>query len=68
MKKRFQYFMLIISLIGYLFFCLSKIFRNDLSDFTLGFCEGSSVVFIVSWGIYMILCLVKGKNPYKIDK
>lgn len=67
MKKGFQYFMLIIALIGYLIFCLSKIFRNDLSGFTLGLCDGLYFVFIVSWGIYMCWCAVKRKNPYRID-
>lgn len=46
---------------------LSSIFRNELSDFALGFCEGVSVVLILSSAIYLIRYFVKRNlnNPYK---
>ena len=47
--------------IGTGIFSLSSIFRNELSDFTLGFCEGVSVVLILSSAIYLIRYFVKKK-------
>lgn len=67
MNKRLQYMMLLISGLGYLIFALSRIFRHSLTDFTLGFYEGLSSVFIVTWGIYMCYCFAKKKSPYKIN-
>lgn len=40
---------------------LSSIFRKELSDFALGFCEGVSVVLILSSAIYLIRYFVKKK-------
>ena len=42
-------------------FALSSIFRKELSDFALGFCEGVSVVLILSSAIYLIRYFVKKK-------
>lgn len=42
-------------------FALSSIFRKKLSDFALGFCEGVSVVLILSSAIYLIRYFVKKK-------
>ena len=47
--------------IGAAIFSLSSIFRNELSDFALGFCEGVSVVLILSSAIYLIRYFVKKK-------
>lgn len=66
MNKRVQYMMLIISALGYLVFSLSSIFRHSFTDFTLGIFEGISLVFIVTWAIYMCYCFSKKKSPYKI--
>ena len=47
--------------IGAGIFSLSSIFRNELSDFALGFCEGVSVVLLLSNAIYLIRYFVKKK-------
>jgi len=66
MNKKIHYMMLPISVLGFLIFCLSSIFRHSLTDFIFGFCEGISVVFMVTWCIYMCFCFAKKQNPYKI--
>jgi len=48
--------------IGAGIFSLSSIFRNELSDFALGFCEGVSVVLIVGSAIYLIVHFMKKKS------
>lgn len=48
--------------IGAGIFPLSSIFRNELSDFALGFCEGVSVVLIVGSAIYLIVHFMKKKS------
>lgn len=68
MNKTLQYVMLLSFHLGYLIFTLSSIFRNSLTDFALGFCEGSSIVFIVAGLIYFCWCFAKKKNPYRIEK
>lgn len=67
MNKKFQFIMLIISALGFLTLSLSHIFRNHITDFTLGFCEGLSCVCIISWGLYMSYCFIRKKNPYKLN-
>ncbi len=67
MNKRFRFIMLLISLLGYLIFTLSQIFRHSLTDFIFGFCEGISFVFIVIWGIYMCYCFARKKSPFMIN-
>ncbi|GAA0117393.1 hypothetical protein [Clostridium senegalense] len=67
MNKRFQFIMVLISALGFLILSLSHIFRDSLTEFTLGLCEGLSFVFIITWGIYMCCCFAKKKNPYKIS-
>ena len=47
--------------IGAGIFSLSSIFRNMLSDFALGFCEGVSVVMKLGSSIYLIRYFVKKK-------
>ena len=42
-------------------FSLSSIFRNELSDFALGFCEGVSIVLILGSAIYLVRYFVKKK-------
>ncbi|EPY2286006.1 hypothetical protein FDB88_01085 [Clostridium sporogenes] len=67
MNKKFQFIMLLISALGFLTLSLSHIFRYSLTDFTLGFCEGLSLVCIITWGIFMCYCFIKKKNPYKLS-
>jgi hypothetical protein len=59
--------MLLSLALGLLIFSLSSIFRNQLTDFSLGFCEGISIVFILIGFTYKCWCIAKRKNPYKID-
>lgn len=47
--------------IGAGIFLLSSIFRNELSDFALGFCEGVSIVLILGSAIYLVRYFVKKK-------
>ena len=47
-------FAVLYLVIGAAIFSLSSIFRNELSDFALGFCEGVSIALIVCSGIYLI--------------
>ena len=41
---------------------LSSIFRKELSDFALGFCEGVSVVLILGSAIHLIVHFMKKKS------
>jgi len=67
MRSRiFKYEIMIGYSIGLLTFSLSSIFRNSLSDFAKGFCEGFSLDTILAGSIYMCWCFIKKKNPYKI--
>ena len=60
-KTTYKYSVLYLA-IGAGIFSLSSIFRNELSDFALGFCEGVSVVLIlISSAIYLIRYFVKKK-------
>lgn len=54
-------FAVVYLMIGAGVFALSSIFRKELSDFALGFCEGVSVVLILSSAIYLIRYFVKKK-------
>lgn len=51
-------------LIGLLVYSLSSIFRNSLTDFGLGFCEGFSIFCIGVGFIYISICLAKKRNPF----
>ena len=66
MSRKVQYMMLLSLALGLVIFTLSSIFRNYLTDFQLGFCEGVSIVFLVVGFIYMGWCFINKKNPYKI--
>ena len=61
-----KYEILIAYSMGLLTFCLSSIFRDSLSDFAKGFCEGFSLLTIFTGLAYGCWCAVKKKNPYKI--
>ncbi len=47
--------------IGAGIFSLSSIFRNELSDFVLGFCEGVSIVLMLGSAISLVRYFVKKK-------
>lgn len=54
-------FAVIYLVIGAGIFALSSIFRKELSDFALGFCEGVSIVLILGSAIYLIMHFMKKK-------
>lgn len=63
MNSRTAYkFAVIYLIIGAGVFAVSSIFRRELSDFALGFCEGVSVVLILGSVIYLIRYFIKKKN------
>ena len=63
MNSRTAYkFAVIYLTIGAGIFALSSIFRKELSDFALGFCEGVSVVLIVGSAIKLIVHFMKKKS------
>ena len=66
-RKRLKLFMLISFALGLLTLTFSSIFRHQLSDFAVGFCEGVSIVFIIVGIFYMGWCIGKRKNPFKIN-
>lgn len=66
-KRKFEMFIRVLYLIGLLTFTLSSIFRNSLTDFWKGFCEGSSVVAILLGCIYYVWCRTHKKNPFKYE-
>ena len=55
-------FAVIYFIFGSAAFTLSGIFRHQLSDFALGFCEGMSVVFMLSSAIYLAWYFIKKKH------
>ena len=66
-RKRLKLFMLICCALGLLTLSLSSIFRHQLSDFAVGFCEGVSIVFIIVGIFYMGWCIGKKKNPFDLN-
>lgn len=62
MNRKTAYLFAVIYLtIGAGVFALSSIFRKELSDFALGFCEGVSIVLILGSAIYLVRYFVKKK-------
>lgn len=62
MNRKTAYLFAVIYLtIGAGVFALSSIFRKELSDFALGFCEGVSIVLILGSAIYLVRYFVKNK-------
>lgn len=68
MKKKINVVMMVLFTIGQLISVFSNIFRDKIADFSFGFLEGLSFVFIISGFIYMCWCLAHGKNPYNLIK
>lgn len=66
MKRNKRILMLVFYFVGMSVSVLSSIFRRSLSDFTLGFFEGMSIVLILLGFIYMVWCLAHRKNPYDL--
>lgn len=66
-KKRLKLFMLICFALGLLTLLFRILFRHQLSDFAVGFCEGVSIVFIIVGIFYMGWCIAKKKNPFRIN-
>lgn len=59
MNKNLQLIMLTTFGLGLLIFTLSNLFKGYLPEFILGFCEGMSIVFIISGCLYLCCCFVK---------
>ncbi len=49
--------------IGNISLLISRALEGRVSDFTLGFLEGFSVVFITLGAGYLLFCTIKKKNP-----
>ena len=63
MKRTTTYsFAMLYLIIGSAVFSLGSIFRHRLSDFALGFCEGVSIVLIISSGIYLLRYFLKKRT------
>lgn len=66
--KRIQYIALTFSLLGPACFAIGLMFSDKLSDFLKGFLAGLSIIMIIIWGVYMVWCFIKKRNPYTIIK
>lgn len=55
---------LVTYLVGLTVFSVSGIFRDRLTDFELGFCEGISITGILMGCAYFGWCFAKRKNPF----
>lgn len=60
--KRLYTIAVLFLVIGCILFLLISIYRYDLSDFALGFCEGASAMSILSSAIYLIIYFIKKKS------
>lgn len=65
MRNISQFFLKAILILGYSVLIFSIILRNSLSDFSRGFCQGFSIMFLSIWSMYLCYCVIKKKNPYK---
>lgn len=66
-RKRFlKIYIGVLYLAGLLIFSLSSMTRYSLSDFQLGFCEGMSLVLILTGFVYLCWSLAKRENPFKL--
>ncbi len=67
MNRKLQQLFISCNIVGYITLTATRIFRSSLSDFSLGFCEGFSIVCILIGLVYTIWCLAKRKNPYCVQ-
>ena len=44
---------------------LSSLFRDKLTDFERGFCEGLAVSLVIIGAIFLVWCTIKKLNPFK---
>lgn len=65
-KKFLKKYIMFLYLVGIVVFTLSNIFRHELSDFQVGFCEGVSIVLILAGFVTIGLSLVKKENPFRL--
>lgn len=56
----------VVYFIGLAVFAVSSIFRDRLTDFELGFCEGVSITAVLMGCAYFGWCFAKRKNPFII--
>lgn len=67
MNKRLQMLFIACNAVGYVLLAVTRFFRNRLSDFYLGFLEGFAIVCILIGFGYLLWCMVKKKNPYRVE-
>jgi len=68
MRKNLNFSMMLIYLSGMILRLISSFFSNSLNDFTIGFLDGMSMVFVISSFIYMCWCFSHKKNPFKWEE
>jgi len=68
MNKKLQLMFMVCNAMGYLTLTATKLFLRNLPDFWLGFLEGFSMVCILIGFVYLVWCLVKGRNPYRVQE
>jgi len=66
-KRRFVFFMPLFW-IGLLLQNIGIVFRSELPDFTYGFLQGLSFVFVVAGFLFMCWCLRKRINPITLKE
>jgi len=68
MKKKGIAFFIPLFWIGLLLQNISRAFRDDLPDFSYGFLQGLSFVFVVAGFIFMCWCMRKRINPFTLKE
>jgi len=61
MRKTVHHLMIYMLAFGLVLLVISRFFSDRLSDFTLGFLEGVSVVFIICSFLYLCWYIFKGR-------
>ncbi|EDS72560.1 hypothetical protein NE604_05515 [Anaerofustis stercorihominis] len=63
-KKRYNMFIMGLSVIGMMMYIISMFLRNKIADFPLGFIEGVSIVLMILGIIHMMISFINKRNPY----
>lgn len=67
MNKKLQILFMSCNAIGYLVLAATRFFRYGNQGFLMGFFEGFSIACILIGFPYLIWCIVKRKNPYRVE-
>ena len=65
MNNRLRIGLLSCLFTGVFILIISIIFKDKVSDFLIGFCEGVSFSLLVLGGIFLLWCAIKKRNPFK---